>query len=1426
MKTYSYPFLGTLAVIAFSQAAQADTYNWIGGAGTWDTATANWTGFASTWPATSTTNDDAVFAGTPDIVTIAAGGVTANDLTFNADGYTLSGAGITLDGTTPTITTADATLTTISSALSGSVGLVKAGAGNLILSGTNNYTGTTAINAGILIAGNGAALGSNVDGTTVGANGALDVGGQSLGTEVVTISGAGPSGEGAIVNSGAQQIFALGRIVLAGDATIGGDVRWDLRNSTPTLDTAGFTLTKTGPNYLGLVGVTISTPGNVIVNQGELNLTFGSTFGGVAATNSITVNSTGTLGLYQTSNSHGSTLNLNNGSTLRGENGSGSQNTWTGPINVAGDVTLKADGILNLPANLTGTANLTKTGTGTAILSGTNSITSTALTINAGSLLANNATALTSAPSITVTSGSGGALVLGNNLSVGAGKTITIAGGGANSFYGALSAATGNTGTSEWQGAVTIGEATGTRVGSLGGILHISGDIGEANAGSTLTVRNDENVNATVILSGNNTFSGTLGLSASNLRIGSATALGSGPLLVDNGARPVSLSSTNTTARIVTGATTLNGSGTLTLGDATRNGKLTFSNTIALGTAARPLAVNSETEFAGPVSSGTGGGITKSGPGTLALSANNSYSGATIVNAGTLKLDYSTNGLGKLSDSAGLTLGGSTLELAGGTHTELVSATALAAGTTSTITRSSGGSMIQLNTITRNSASFVDFAQSGIATADNPNNSAGLLGTWATIGGTDWAINSTNGADGPITPPAYTLSSAAGNTAASYAAAHITVDSNQAPGAGIAPNSIRFNGPGPLTLTLQGANSIASGGILVTTGTGTTTSTLAGGTLTGPANGDLVIHQNNPDGNLVISSQIVNNTTTNVVKTGVGPATLSGDNTYTGSTVVSGGALTLSGNKTGNSGAITVSNQSGIDATLNISAGSYAVGGNNFIVGNAQGTPATGTVNQTGGVVSFSGGNGLLLGNAGTTASTGIYNLSAGSVNTGTAAANRGVMLGANQNSINIFNLSGTGFLNMTAATGGTATSVLQIGRFDASSGANNTTSTFNQSGGTANVAIFSVGGNGSSGSGLSSTVNWTSGIFVADSFPRLAAGNTNTATLTIGGNADVTLPKFPNVRGTNSTATVYFNGGTLRPLVAEPVYLAAPTNAFIKAGGARFDVAAGKDITVSQSLLGDPVSTGGGLTKDGAGTLALTGTNTYTGNTTVTAGTLSLGNGTANSGLADGADVSVAGSAVLNLNYSGTDTIDGLTLNGVAKAPGVWGSVASGAPNTDPLLTGSGTLTVTTGPSASAYETWASSFGLGGLNAGFEVDFEKDGLQNGLEFIFGGNPILNDVPSKAPIQTLDATDLILSFKRADASIAGITLTAEWDVDLAGSWTSVAITRTTDGNDTLANGVNVAVATNGSQPDDITVRIPRANAVDGKLFGRIRATQP
>jgi hypothetical protein len=84
------------------------------------------------------------------------------------------------------------------------------------------------------------------------------------------------------------------------------------------------------------------------------------------------------------------------------------------------------------------------------------------------------------------------------------------------------------------------------------------------------------------------------------------------------------------------------------------------------------------------------------------------------------------------------------------------------------------------------------------------------------------------------------------------------------------------------------------------------------------------------------------------------------------------------------------------------------------------------------------------------------------------------------------------------------------------------------------------------------------------------------------------------------------------------------------------------------------------------------------------------------------------------------------------------------------------------------------------------------------------------------------AGGLTLSFQRADESIGQATLVVEYDADLVGPWTSVNLQNPPP----FANGVTVNI-TPGSPEDDITVNIPASpNAPNGKLFGRIKASQP
>jgi autotransporter-associated beta strand protein len=235
------------------------------------------------------------------------------------------------------------------------------------------------------------------------------------------------------------------------------------------------------------------------------------------------------------------------------------------------------------------------------------------------------------------------------------------------------------------------------------------------------------------------------------------------------------------------------------------------------------------------------------------------------------------------------------------------------------------------------------------------------------------------------------------------------------------------------------------------------------------------------------------------------------------------------------------------------------------------------------------------------------------------------------------FNLSGSG--NLTVGSG----SGLYIGRSDNAGTANNTTNLFNQTGGTASVSTLAMGGKTGGSTGVSSTLTLTGGTFSAGTFSVLAAGNTNTAVINIGGTADVTLPALPTARGTSSTATLNFDGGTLRPAAASTTYISGLTNAFILDGGAKIDVASGNDITITQNLLTDVSSTGGGLTKDGVGSLTLTGTNTYTGVTAVSAGKLVVNGNISTSSL-----TTVAATAALG----GTGTVGAVTISGIL-APG-----------------------------------------------------------------------------------------------------------------------------------------------------------------------------
>jgi autotransporter-associated beta strand protein len=98
-----------------------------------------------------------------------------------------------------------------------------------------------------------------------------------------------------------------------------------------------------------------------------------------------------------------------------------------------------------------------------------------------------------------------------------------------------------------------------------------------------------------------------------------------------------------------------------------------------------------------------------------------------------------------------------------------------------------------------------------------------------------------------------------------------------------------------------------------------------------------------------------------------------------------------------------------------------------------------------------------------------------------------------------------------------------------------------------------------------------------------------------------------------------------------------------------------------------------GSVNKLGSGEVILSGALSYSGNTTVSAGKLTLNQINTNN---SASTVTIVSNAVLNLAFSGTNTVDKLYLNGVQSAQGTYNSANSGG-----AITGAGSLVVTSSP-------------------------------------------------------------------------------------------------------------------------------------------------
>ena len=310
---------------------------------------------------------------------------------------------------------------TVSAAISGNGGITQNGQGMLVLSGGNSFKGPVTVAQGILKVGVSGALGATNGGATVMSGATLDVNGISVGNEVVTASGSGANGIGAVYNDGAQITSGIRFLTLTGDTSLGGTGpwnpnnnvgRWDVRGSnnnvvSGTLSTGGhaYKLTKVGGNQISIVGINVDPQlGDVDVQEGLMGWETVTTSMGNPSSN-LFVRAGATLSFFNASTLWNKNFVLfGDGVNATITNWSGA-NVMIGPVQLNGSVVFWGGGTsLTLGGPVNGTGSLIKNGGYTLVLSNVNHYSGNTL-VNAGTLVVTNSGSISNSPNITIASG-------------------------------------------------------------------------------------------------------------------------------------------------------------------------------------------------------------------------------------------------------------------------------------------------------------------------------------------------------------------------------------------------------------------------------------------------------------------------------------------------------------------------------------------------------------------------------------------------------------------------------------------------------------------------------------------------------------------------------------------------------------------------------------------------------------------------------------------------------------------------------------------------------------------------------------------------------------------------------------------------------------------------------------------------------------
>ncbi|MBD7993667.1 autotransporter-associated beta strand repeat-containing protein, partial [Ochrobactrum sp. Sa2BUA5] len=351
-----------------------------GGDGSWNATATNWSDQSGSQNSEWFDDTFAVFGGTAGHVTIASGYVPNIDgAQFTTDGYLLDGSKLTLStGGDHTIIVGDGSLqsasmtATIASVIEGSEGLIKSGAGQLVLTGENSYTGTTTVTEGLLTLGEGGSI--NASGNIILAESSAGHGSFAIDKNAdFTLSNA-VTGTGDVFKRGsgtttfaADNSFSGGLNVEAGTAKAGvvdhafGSGRVKIAGGA-TLDLADLNET------IGGLDGNQSGDGNITLGSGTLTLNqdlHGGYSGVISGSGGLVKNGSGDLVLYG-ANDYSGQSTINAGSLVQAaQGGFSSASTYS----VASGATVELGGFATSMAGLNNAGSVAFGGQGGTVLS-------------------------------------------------------------------------------------------------------------------------------------------------------------------------------------------------------------------------------------------------------------------------------------------------------------------------------------------------------------------------------------------------------------------------------------------------------------------------------------------------------------------------------------------------------------------------------------------------------------------------------------------------------------------------------------------------------------------------------------------------------------------------------------------------------------------------------------------------------------------------------------------------------------------------------------------------------------------------------------------------------------------------------------------------------------------------------------------------